>query len=77
MTTRQYLVWDIIVVTIHALYEPAVYLSNDKFQRMMNPHERQSIQEIVEMPEIYIIAAPTGAQSDQLGLIADRVDCLF
>jgi len=65
-----------IVVTIHALYDLAVYLSNDKFQRM-NPHEKQSIQEIVEMPEVYIIPASTGAQSDQLGLIADRVDCLF
>ena len=65
-----------IVVTIHTLYDPAVYLSHDKFQRRY-PFDRQSIQEIVEMPEIYMIAASTSAQSDQLGLIADRVDCLL
>ena len=39
--------------------------------------ERDSVQQIVEEPEIYMLYLSSSSLSDQLSTIADRLDCLY
>lgn len=56
------------MVTVHTVYDPAVYLTGDL--------RTTSIQTIVEQPHLYLIALNSSSVEDQAAIIPDRVSCL-
>lgn len=64
-----------IMITVSVLYDPAMFLSNDEYNAKTGK-SIHNIQEQVEQPHLYTLAASSSSISDQLALIADRVDCL-
>ena len=58
-----------IMVTVHTVYDPAVYLTE-------MPKGTASIQTIVEEPRLYLIALNSSSIEDQAAIIPDRVSCL-
>ncbi len=64
-----------IMITVSVLYDPAMFLGNDEYSAKTG-RPIHNIQEQVEQPHIYMLAASSSSISDQLALIADRVDCL-
>lgn len=63
-----------ILMTVHVLYDSAVFLSNDEYERKTG--ENLNIQEVVEEPELYILCLSSSSPSDQIASISDRLDCL-
>ena len=57
-----------IMVTVHTVYDPAVYLTGDL--------RTTSIRTIVEQPHLYLIALNSSSVEDQAAIIPDRVSCL-
>ena len=66
-----------LLMTIHALYDPAVYLSTAQYERKSGRKCARSVQEIVEEPELYMLCMSSSSLSDQLSTISDRLDCLL
>ena len=64
-------------MTIHALYDNAVYMSTDDYRSVTNSTCERTVQELVEEPELYMISCSSSSLSDQLASIGDRLDCLF
>ncbi len=64
-----------IMITVSVLYDPAAFLGNEEYSAKTG-RPIHNIQEQVEQPHIYMLAASSSSISDQLALIADRVDCL-
>ena len=58
-----------IMVTIHTVYDPAVYLTE-------MPKGTASILTTVEEPHLYLIALNSSSIEDQATIIHDRVSCL-
>ena len=65
-----------LVMTIHTLYDPSVYVSTVEYEEMTGRKCARSVQELVEEPELYMICLSSSSASDQLATIADRSDCL-
>ena len=65
-----------ILMTIHTLYDPAVYMTTEKYEQKTGKKCKKSIQEIVEEPELYMICMCSSSLSDQLAIMADRIECL-
>ena len=61
--------------TIHVLYDSAVFFSSDQFKQATG--EIIDIQEKIEEPELYILCLSGSSPTDQVGTIADRLDCLL
>ncbi len=57
---------------IHTLYDPAVYMTTSK--KLVNNAKKHT--RIVEEPELYMICMCSSSLSDQLALMADRIECL-
>ena len=66
-----------LLMTIHALYDPAVYLSTAEYERKSGRKCARSVQEIVEEPELYMLCMSSSSLSDQLSTISDRLDCFL
>ena len=64
-----------LLMTIHSLYDPAVYLSTSEYERSTGRKCTRTVQEIVEEPELYMLSMSSSTLSDQLATIADRLDC--
>ena len=65
-----------LLMTIHSLYDPAIYLSTAEYERNTGRKCSRTVQEIVEEPELYMLSMSSSTLSDQLATIADRLDCL-
>ena len=65
-----------ILMTIHTLYDPAVYMTTEEYEQKTCKKCKKSIQEIVEEPELYMICMCSSSLSDQLAIMADRIECL-
>lgn len=63
-----------IMVTVHILYDDAVFLTNDEYHQMFDQH--CDIQSIVEQPEIHMLALGSSSIGDQAALIPERAACL-
>ena len=59
-----------IMLTVHTLYDPAVYLASIE-------NSIPTVQTMVEEPELYMISLNSSTVEDQAALIADRVSCLY
>lgn len=60
---------------VWVVYDKAVFLSEKEYKEKSGI-SIPSLQPIIEVPEIYMIAPSSSSPSDQLALINDRVDCL-
>ena len=65
-----------LLMTIHTLYDPAVFLQTVEYERFTGKNCAKSIQDVVEEPELYILCMSSSSLSDQLATIGDRLDCL-
>ena len=65
-----------LLMTIHTLYDPAVFLNKDEYEAVSGKKCARSIQNIVEEPELYILCMSKSSLSDQLATIADQLHCL-
>lgn len=64
-----------ILMTVHVLYESAVFLTEDEYKTKFN--ESHHIQQLVEEPELYMLCLSSSSPSDQIATISDRLDCLL
>ena len=66
-----------VLVTVHALYDEAVYLSDREYQEKVGEAIHKGyVQHHIEEPYVYIMAASSSSKEDQASLIPDRVECL-
>ena len=66
-----------VLVTVHCLYDEAVYLSDSEYEEKVGETIYEGyVQHHVEEPYVYIIAASSSSKEDQADLIPDRVECL-
>ena len=66
--------YGLLFITIKTAYDPAVFYTNEELKS--TDHEKLSIQEIIEKPEIHIVGFSTSSHSSQTNFIPDRLDCL-
>ncbi len=66
----------LILITVHVVYDTAVYLTNGEF-REKTGHPSINLQTLIEQPEIHMMAMGSSSIDDQAALIADRVECLL
>ena len=66
--------YGLLLITIKTAYDPAVFYTNEELKS--TDHEKLSIQEIIEKPEIHIVGFSTSSHSSQANFIPDRLDCL-
>lgn len=65
-----------LLMTIHVLYDSAVFLNNEQYERKTGENLPNSIQAVVEEPELYILCLSSSSASEQVASISDRLDCL-
>ena len=65
-----------IMVTVHIMYDPLVFFTDDEFQQT-HPGTSTSIQAEVEQPEIYLLSAGSSCAEDQAALVGERISCLM
>ena len=63
-----------IMVTVHILYDHAVFLTNVEYQRKYN--QNIDVQSEVEQPEVHMLALGSPSIEDQAALLPERVACL-
>lgn len=63
-----------ILMTVHILYDPAVFLTSEEYKRKTG--ESIDLQQLIEEPELYILCMSSSSPSDQIATISDRLDCL-
>ena len=63
-----------LMITVHTLYDPAVFLTNSEDQQYTQ--SAVDIQTEVEKPEIYMLALGSSSIEDQAAVLPDRIDCL-
>ena len=64
-----------ILVTVSIVYDPFVFLSDDEYKRKTGKHI-SNLQELIEQPQMYLLALGSSSVFDQLATIAERVYCL-
>ena len=64
----------LIMVTVHVLYDIAVFLSNKEYTVLTG--KSVNVQAEVEQPMVYMLTLGSSSVEDQAALIAERVDCL-
>ena len=62
------------MVTVHILYDHAVFLSNEEYQQKY--HQNIDIQSEIEQPEVHMLALGSSSIEDQAALLPERVACL-
>ena len=66
-----------IMITVHTLYDPAVFLTDEEYYWQKNPHHQGiCLQSEIEQPEIYLLSLGGSSVEDQSALIGDGIDCL-
>ena len=66
----------VIMVTVHTLYDPAVFFTDKEYQEMNQLQQAICIQSEVEQPEIYMLSLGSSSVEDEAALVGDRVECL-
>ncbi len=65
-----------VMVTVHIMYDPVVFYTDDEYQEM-NPGTDLNIQAEVEQPEIHLLALGSSSVADQASNIGDRLPCIL
>ena len=65
-----------LLMTIHCLFDPAVFYTTTEFNEMFNEKLPIKIEDYVEEPELYMFCMSSSSLADQLANIGDRLDCL-
>ncbi len=65
-----------LMVTVHVMYDPLVFLTDDEYQQC-HPDACIHIQSEVEQPEVYLLSAGSSSTEDQAVLVGDRISCLL
>ena len=65
-----------LMVTVHTLYDPAVFLTDEEYRERNPDLLPLSIQSEVEQPEIYMLSLGGSSIEDQAAVIGDRLECL-
>ncbi len=65
-----------ILVTVHTVYDAAVFLTNAEYKQLHGGIEID-VQAEVEQPEIYLLSLGSSSVADQAALIGDRLDCMI
>ena len=65
-----------IMVTVHVMYDPAIFLTNEEYLSQSEVTDI-SIQSEVEQPEIHMLCMGSSSIADQAALLGDRIDCLI
>ena len=66
-----------VVVTVHVLYDEAVYLPDQELQDKVGEEIHKGyVQHHVEEPYIHIMAVSSSSKEEQASLVSDRVECL-
>ena len=65
----------LIMITVHVMYNKAVFLTNEEYHRKTG--KRTNVQCQVEQPEIYMLVLGSSSVEDQAAVIPDRIDCLY
>ena len=66
----------VIMITVHTLYDPAVFLTDSEYQAQNQLPQAVCVQSEVEQPEIYMLSLGSSSVEDQAALTGDRVECL-
>ena len=64
-----------LLATVSVLYNPLVHLTKEEYKDRTGK-TADNIQEIIEQPQIYLLALSGSSLENQLALIGDRTDCL-
>ena len=64
----------LIMVTVHILYDTAIFLSNEEYT--LKTGVSVNVQAEVEQPMVYMLTLGSSSIEDQAALISERVDCL-
>lgn len=62
-------------MTVQVVYDQALFLTEDEYSAAKGKVTR-NVQQLVEEPEIYIVALSSSSPTDQLAIIPDRLDDL-
>jgi hypothetical protein len=65
-----------ILITVHVLYDSAVFLTSSEYRGKTGEDNQLSLQQLIEEPELYILCLSSSSPSDQVASISDRLDCL-
>lgn len=63
-----------MMVTVHILYDHAVFFTNEEYQQ--KNHQNIEVQSEIEQPEIHMLALGSSSIEDQAALLPERVACL-
>ena len=63
-----------ILFALWVIYDIAVFLTPEEY--LQKSGKQVNLQEIVEEPQVYMVAPSSSSPSDQLSLIGDRLECL-
>lgn len=66
----------LIIITVHVVYDTAVYLTSGEFLEKTG-HPSINVQTLVEQPEVHMMAMGSSSIDVQAALITDRVECLL
>ena len=66
-----------IMVTVHVMYDPAVFYTNEEYSLRNKGSSITSVQSEVEQPQIYLLSAGSSSVEDQAALIGDRLNDLL
>ena len=64
-----------LLLTVSVVYDPAIFLTREEYAEKTGK-DIPNLQQCIEEPHIHMLAVGSSSISDQLALIADRVDCL-
>ena len=64
-----------LMITIHTLYDPAVFLTDEEYKQKYPNHLPVSVQSEVEQPEVYMSLGRSSVE-DQAAVVGVRTDCL-
>lgn len=64
----------LIMITVHVIYDKAVFLTNEEYYRKTG--NQVNVQCQVEQPEIYMLVLGSSSVEDQAAVIPDRIECL-
>ena len=66
----------VIMVTIHTLYDRAMFFTDREYQEINHLQQAICIQSEIEQPEIYLLSLGSSSVEDEAALVGDRVECL-
>ena len=66
-----------ILVTVHTMYDPIVFFTDEEYRHAYPDTTISSIQSIVEQPEVYLLSPGSSSVEDQAALVKERINCLL